>query len=291
MSFDAFGTLIGVYNSSIQTITDGDYGVMSLDVNGRVIVTGTDFDIRDLSHTTDSIKIGDGTDLLAINADGTIDINGINNTVTVDASDLDIRDLTHVSDSIKIGDGVDLLDILTWDVASAGTEKGILPFAVRHDADTSLVGTDGDFAPLQVDSLGRLKVSGSFNVNVDDVFESGVEADACSDDANDGIIAIGNTMTDVVTIPVPAGTTYYITGLDASCDKGAGYELIVDDDSTPTEWIRVGNLSAGSPDIHKAFERAIEVVGGANISLKIRAAVSQGANGNASAAINGYTRT
>lgn len=41
-----------------------------------VTVTATDLDIRDLSHTQDSLKIGDGTDFLAINADGSINVNG-----------------------------------------------------------------------------------------------------------------------------------------------------------------------------------------------------------------------
>lgn len=41
----------------------------AIDVN---IASGVDFDIRDLSHTQDSIKIGDGTDFLEVNSDGSI---------------------------------------------------------------------------------------------------------------------------------------------------------------------------------------------------------------------------
>lgn len=41
----------------------------ALDVN---IASGADFDIRDLSHLQDSIKIGDGVEFLAINTDGSI---------------------------------------------------------------------------------------------------------------------------------------------------------------------------------------------------------------------------
>lgn len=92
-----------------------------------------DVDIRDLSHTQDSIKIGDGTDFMLVNADGSINaviphlayaddsvtahqggtwtIDSITDPVTVSATDLDVRDLTHVSDSVKIGDGTDLLAV------------------------------------------------------------------------------------------------------------------------------------------------------------------------------------
>lgn len=36
------------------------------------VISATDLDIRDVTHVSDSIKIGDGTDFLAINADGSI---------------------------------------------------------------------------------------------------------------------------------------------------------------------------------------------------------------------------
>lgn len=55
--------------------TDGDYASLQVDASGRlrtvanvtntVSVQATDLDIRDLSHVTDSVKIGDGTNFLA----------------------------------------------------------------------------------------------------------------------------------------------------------------------------------------------------------------------------------
>lgn len=42
--------------------------------------------------------------------------------------------------------------------AAAGT-TGLLVHAVRRDADTTLVGTDGDLSPLLMDEVGRLKVA------------------------------------------------------------------------------------------------------------------------------------
>jgi hypothetical protein len=45
------------------------------------------------------------------------------------------------------------------DTAHVGGDVGNQVLAVRRDADTTLVGTDGDYAPLQVNSTGSLKVA------------------------------------------------------------------------------------------------------------------------------------
>jgi hypothetical protein len=73
----------------------------ALDVN---IASGADFDIRDLSHTQDSVRIGDGTDLVEVNADGSLN-------VVATATDLDIRDLSAAQDNVAISDGTDTLAI------------------------------------------------------------------------------------------------------------------------------------------------------------------------------------
>lgn len=44
----------------------------SLDVNATI--SATNLDIRDLSHSQDSVKVGDGIDFLAINSDGSINV-------------------------------------------------------------------------------------------------------------------------------------------------------------------------------------------------------------------------
>lgn len=47
------------------------------------------------------------------------------------------------------------------DAAHTSGDYGTFALAVRHDADTSMVSTDGDYAPLQVDATGKLKVAAS----------------------------------------------------------------------------------------------------------------------------------
>lgn len=93
-------------------ISDGtDTLAINADGSLNATVTATDLDIRDLTHVSDSVKVGDGTDFLAIAADGSIAVTDNGGSLTVDAVDLDIRDLTHASDSIKVGDGTDFLAV------------------------------------------------------------------------------------------------------------------------------------------------------------------------------------
>lgn len=72
----------------------GDEGLDVYLINTSIAVTATDLDIRDLSHTQDSVQIGDGTDLMAVNGDGSIN-------AVVTATDLDIRDLAAATDSVS----------------------------------------------------------------------------------------------------------------------------------------------------------------------------------------------
>lgn len=52
------------------------------DGGGSLTVDATDLDIRDLDHTTDSVSIGDGVDLLGVNADGSINTRLFDGTGT-----------------------------------------------------------------------------------------------------------------------------------------------------------------------------------------------------------------
>lgn len=90
-SGDEGGFVLAVRQDTLASSTsaDGDYAAFKVNQKGElyvkdsdvlaqlisgVTVTATDFDIRDLSHTQDSVKIGDGTDFLAVNADGSINV-------------------------------------------------------------------------------------------------------------------------------------------------------------------------------------------------------------------------
>lgn len=77
-------------------ITDGTED-LAINADGSInaVVSATDLDIRDLSAAQDNVAISDGTDTLAINADGSL--NAI-----VTATDLDIRNLSSAQDSVEV---------------------------------------------------------------------------------------------------------------------------------------------------------------------------------------------
>ncbi len=83
LAIDGSGFITANVNGSV-TIVDGggsitvdgtvELGATTLAAleNINAVVTATDLDIRDLTHVSDSVKIGDGTDFLAVNGDGSI---------------------------------------------------------------------------------------------------------------------------------------------------------------------------------------------------------------------------
>lgn len=110
-----------------------------LDVN----IINDDLDIRDLSAAQDSIQSNthDGAGNAINSTGGSLDVN-----VT------SISDATHYAE----------------DSAHSSGDNGQFMLAVRNDADSSLVDTDGDYAPLQVDNEGRLKVAMEVTVEAGD---------------------------------------------------------------------------------------------------------------------------
>lgn len=96
------------------------------------VVSATDLDIRDLTHVSDSVKIGDGTDFLAINADGSINVNA---------------DISVVNGSDK-----------AEDAAHASGDIGTYILGVRQDTLANSVSADGDYASFKVNAQGALYV-------------------------------------------------------------------------------------------------------------------------------------
>lgn len=79
--------LVGAGGNVItETNVGADYGLDVNIINASLAVTATDLDIRDLTHVSDSVKIGDGTDFLAIESDGKINVNVFGNAAD-DAAD------------------------------------------------------------------------------------------------------------------------------------------------------------------------------------------------------------
>jgi hypothetical protein len=87
-------------NGALTSTVDG--GKTALDVN----IAASDIQIEvDLSHVDDSVRLGDGTDLVTtttVGGDVGLDVNIINASIEVSATDLDIRDLAFATDSVDV---------------------------------------------------------------------------------------------------------------------------------------------------------------------------------------------
>lgn len=165
-----FGLLVARYNSSLPTLTDGQYSGLQVDVNGRLLVqadVSVLVDFLGLNGASDNANIlivgtEDGTSggtahAVRLSSNGSVIIDDGGASITVDASDLDIRDLDASQDNVAISDGTDTLEV-NADGSINITDNG---GSLTVDA-TDLDIRDLDFATDSVD------VSNSTNVAVVD---------------------------------------------------------------------------------------------------------------------------
>lgn len=122
------------------------------DAGGSLTVDATDLDIRDLSAAQDNVAISDGTDTLAINADGSLNITDNGGSLTVDATDLDIRDLSAAQDNVAISDGTDTLAVnADGSINSVVTATDLDIRDLTHVSDSVKVGDGTDFLAINAD--------------------------------------------------------------------------------------------------------------------------------------------
>jgi hypothetical protein len=136
---DASGSVVALDAptlAALESITvqngAGAAAVNIQDGGNSITVDAVDLDIRDLSHTQDSVKIGDGTDFLAINADGSINVNA----------------------DISVVNGAEKAE----DAASANGDIGQYVLQVRQDTLAVSTSADGDYQSFKGDNKGALWV-------------------------------------------------------------------------------------------------------------------------------------
>ncbi len=142
----------------------------------------------------------DNTQTIVAAGASAIPIQDGGNAITVDGSLTSAGNVTNAGTFAVQVDGaaltaLQLIDDVVYaeDVAAQIADKGIAILAVRRDADTSLVGTDNDYANLQVDANGYLKV---------EIFDGG------GSHTVDGTVGVSGTVTvdgSGVTQPVSHG--------------------------------------------------------------------------------------
>jgi hypothetical protein len=145
----------------------GDDVNVAVDSDGNFAISGTY--AEDSAHTsgdTGSFVLAVRNDTLGslvstngdyaplqVNASGALYVN-VSNTVTVTGT-------VSVSGTVDVDTSFDYAE----DSAHTSGDVGAFVLAVRNDAGTSLVSTDGDYAPLQVDATGALRISGDLTSN------------------------------------------------------------------------------------------------------------------------------
>lgn len=127
---------------AVSTSADGDYGHFKSTNKGELYVHDTDVlaQLVTIDGVLDSIKVDTGsidTKLTSTNA--------LLTTIDADTSAIN----TNVAELAAT--------VYAEDSAHTTADKGNFMLAVRNDTEGSLVDADGDYAPFQVDSLGRLR--------------------------------------------------------------------------------------------------------------------------------------
>jgi len=151
-------TLVGgLYQSSPQSITDGDTGPLQVNANGNLIVdlSATDNAVLDaiaasLALLDNSIASGNElqVDVVASLPAGSAAIGKLAANSGVDIGDVDVTSIVPGTGATNLGKAED--------AAHSSGDTGVMSLAVRNDDVAALGGADGDYAPLQVNAAGSL---------------------------------------------------------------------------------------------------------------------------------------
>lgn len=194
---DSVGAYLRASDGTLLTHTDVG-GKKALDVS---IANGVNVEV-DLSHVDDSVKIGDGTDFLEVNADGSIN-------AVVSATNLDIRDLAFATDSVTAHQGgswtVDIGNTVTvqatdFDIRDLSAASDSVQSNLFDGAGTALTSsTVGAFQALDV----NIVASEELTVN-----DAALANTAIATAANSLVAA--NTAQDVVASPLANRKYLYV---------------------------------------------------------------------------------
>ena len=174
-------------NALRVTISSDSTGLVSIDDNGGSLTV----DSSDLVTIAGAVT---GTemqvDVVAALPAGTNAIGKLAANTGVDIGDVDVTSIVPGTGATNLGKAEDAVHA-TGDV-------GVMGLTVRRDADTTLAGLDGDYAPMQVNATGALKV---------EVFDGG---DSHTVDSAD-LVTIAGAVTGTemqvdVVAALPAGT-------------------------------------------------------------------------------------
>jgi len=276
---DGVGTVVkgiaifGQDGTNPQGIKTDASGELQVDILTMPAITASNLDIRDLLFSSDKVDISGSTlaansgvdigDVTVNNASGgsAVNIQDGGNSITIDNNGTFLtQENGGVLTALQlIDDTVGTLGTTTYTEA---TTKALVISAVRRDADTTLVDTTNELAPLQVNSAGQLKV---------EIFDGG---DSFTIDNNGTFLVQENgpalTALQVIDNPVVVDDAVFTPATTSVMMAGFTF-----DDSAPDS-VNEGDAGAGRMSANR------------NIYMTIRDAAGneRGANVNASSQLS-----
>lgn len=132
------------------------------------------------------------------------------------------------------------------DTAFAAGDIGMLSMGLRHDANTSIASATGNYAPLQLDALGNLKISGTLTANFTAEHNQGVLSVA-----GDSLIAVANVRQDTLTVDTSVTGDYNwfkstALGEIYTHDSSALAELVLIKGDTASIVTNTGNIATST---------------------------------------------
>lgn len=187
-SADIGNYVLAVRQDTLAASTDADGDYSSFKVNGTGELYTTDEGAEALLTTIDADTSSIATDA------GTIVTN--TGTTATNTGTTATNTTTIAGDTTSIDASITALSQVE-DAAHSSGDSGIMGLAVRNDTLGTLVDTDGDYAPLQVNASGELYVTASGVSDVDDTADTSLVVGATSvDNTVGGTDIIGTDLTN-----------------------------------------------------------------------------------------------
>jgi hypothetical protein len=269
IAINADGSVNITDNGGSITIDDGGGSITvdgSVTVSGTVTVTATDLDIRDLSASQDNVAISDGTDTLAVNADGSI-----NTVTTINSDAVDDSAFTVATDYVNVSGF--LADETTPDSVNEG-DVGAARMTLDRKQLMVLADATTDANRLAIDASGHAQVDlaavsvtavpvskdGSANSETNPIFVQNVTEAVSGNEVHDydTASAVASDATDNHDYTV-AGTTFFLKSVIVSGSGNIKFEIQTGPLASLTT-VAVGFLTGRQGDTKQVnFDPAVEV--------------------------------
>lgn len=207
----------GLYQSSQQSITDGDVGPLQVDANGNLKVaivsgagSGGTASTDDAAFTAGS---GSGTPIMGFATSDAVNSGDVGVLAMDTARNLKV---SIEVDNAGIGGGQQY----AIGDAAGGVDVGTLALVIRDDALTTLTESDGDYSALRVTSTGALWVAQSGTWNVGTV--TTVTTVSTLTTITNAVKSVGNTAHDAALSDAPVAIGGFASDTAPSAVSGAG---------------------------------------------------------------------